>query len=280
MPLKQILRRANAFDERAAHDARRYLESLQAELTRRLMANVGDKWGLQHFESARREVYSLLAEIERKLSDDLKGVIEGAGEIGKELADDLLKDLRVDVFGLPKLTLGFVREAANASATLVKGITDGIRQKIDLEIDRGIQGLQTGIQTIKNIASIRGFTAGAFKTAVDRAEFIFRTEASRIINMATIERYKEFSERSEEEMLKYWLATNDSRTRETHEQIWRETDPRVGGTPIAFQKDFKLNDGEKGFGPSAPTFSAENVINCRCRLIVLTKKKYLEMIGK
>jgi hypothetical protein len=278
MPINQILRRANSFDEGAARRARAYLERLHAELTQRLIQNIGDKWELQQYEAVRREATQMLLEIERTLEGDLRDVIAGAGEIGQQIADESFKGV-IDLFNFPRLSFSFIQEALGASATLVKGITDSIRANIDREIDQGIQGLKTGIQVIRAIADVKDFTGIAFKSAMDRAESIFRTEASRIINLATIERYRQYEQQSDEEILKYWLATNDSRTRETHERIWRETDPAQGGKPIPFQKDFKLSDGERGFGPQAPTFSAENVINCRCRLLVITKKKYLEMKG-
>ena len=278
MPIRQIVRRANAFDERSARRARAYLEQLQTELTRRLLNNIGSKWDIRHFEQARREIAQLMVELERQLGGDLVTVINRAGEIGASLADDALKGA-VNLLGFPRLSLGFVQEAAQASAVLIRGITESIRAKIDMEIDRGIQGLQTGIETIQKISDVRGFTGIAFKSAIDRAESIFRTEASRIINMATIARYKDLDSQTEDDLLKYWLATNDSRTRDTHRQIWNETDPDLGGKPIAFEKNFVLSDGDKGFGPSAPTFAAENVINCRCRLLVLTKKKYIEKYG-
>lgn len=278
MPLKSILRRSYIFDERSARRAREYLERLHAELTRRLVENIGDKWDLIHYEAVRRAATEMLAEIERTLQADLSNVITGAAEIGQQLADENLGDL-ISLFSAPRLSSQFINEALAASATLIRGITEDIRKKIDLEIDQGIQGLKTGIQVIKAIADVKDFTGIAFKTAEQRAEDIFRTEASRIINMATIARYREYNEQAEQTLLKYWLATADSRTRETHLQIWKATDPAQGGKPIAFEKDFKLADGEKAFGPQAPTLSAGNVINCRCRLIVITKEKYLEMIG-
>lgn len=278
MPLTPVLRRSYDFDERAARRAREYLERLHVELTRRLLENIGSKWNLQHYEAVRREAEQLLAEIERFLEADLRDTILGAGELGRELADEALGSL-IRLFTTPRLSFGFITEAVNASATLVKGITEEIRKNIDREIDQGIQGLKTGIEVIKSIASVKEFTGIAFTTAEQRAENIFRTESSRIINMATIERYREYNEQAEETLLKYWLATADSRTRETHLKIWKDTDPDQGGKPIPFERDFKLSDGEKAFGPQAPTLSASNVINCRCRLIVLTKTKYLEMIG-
>src|SRR5574342_1114033 len=198
MPVKQIVRKANALDEGAARRAREYLERLHAELTRRLVANVGTKWEIIHYEQARREVAQILADVERQLGLDLIDTITQAGEIGLKLADDVFQGI-VTLFGGARPSLTFVNEAAQASATLIKGITDGIRAKIDVEIDQGIQGLKTGIQVIKAIADVKDFTGIAFKTAEQRAEDIFRTEASRIINMATIARYKEYQEQRSEE---------------------------------------------------------------------------------
>lgn len=280
MSLKQTIKRANAFDARAAREARRYLEKLQAELTRRLVQRIGTKWDLRYYEEARREVVSLLEEIESVLGAKLREKVLRAGEIGKKLADEVFKGIALNTFSRPVLTLPFVQEAAKASATLVKGITAGVRAKIDVEIDQGVQGLKSGIEVIKSIADVRDFTGIALKSATQRAEDIFRTESSRIVNMATMSRYKQLDDDTDEELLKYWLATADSRTRQTHYQIWQKTDPHVGGVPIPFADDFILADGERAFGPSAPTLSVENVINCRCRMLVITKKKWLKMKGE
>lgn len=282
MPLKNILKRADAFDERAARRAREKLERLHAELTRQLVNTVGIKWDLQEYEQARREVTQMLGELEREFGADLADMIERAAEIGNALAENILKGLIVGPGFRPRLTFvfSFVNDALRASSTLVKGITDGIRNKIDIEIDQGIQGLKAGIEVIKSIADVRGFTGIAFKTAEQRAEDIFRTEASRIINMATIERYREYNEQADKEiLLKYWLAARDSRTRPSHLQIANETDPARGGTPIPFNDDFKLSDGERAFGPQTPTLSVGNVINCRCRLVAISKADYLKIKG-
>lgn len=278
MPLTPVLRRSYAFDDRAARRAREYLERLHVDLTRRLLENIGSKWELQHYEAVRRESEQLLAEIERVLEADLRETILGAGELGRELADEAIGGL-IRLFTTPRLSFGFITEAVNASANLVRGITEEIRKNIDREIDQGIQGIKTGIEVVKSIAGVKEFTGIAFKTAEQRAADIWETEASRIINMATIERYKEYDEQAEQELFKYWLGSGLSNMRETHRKIWKETDPEQGGTPIPFKKDFRLSDGERAFGPQAPTLSAKNVIHCHCRLIVLTKAKYLEMIG-
>lgn len=283
MPLKNLLRRADAFDERAARRAREKLERLHAKLTQQLVNSVGIKWDLQEYEQARREITQMLVELEREFSADLADVIKLANKIGNNLADNILKGLIVKPGFTPRLafSFSFINDALQARSTLIKGITDNIRAKIDIEIDQGIQGVKAGIQVIKAIADVKDFTGIAFKTAEQRAEDIFRTEASRIINMSTIERYREYNEQAEEKtLLKYWLAASDSRTRPTHLQIAHETDPALGGTPIPFNNDFILSDGERAFGPQTPTLSAENVINCRCRLVAISKADWLKMKGE
>ena len=59
-------------------------------------------------------------------------------------------------------------------------------------------------------------------------------------------------------MVKYWIATNDSRTRDSHAEM-------LGSKPIPMYEKFTVGDSEMMY-PGDPTAPAEEVCNCRCAL--------------
>jgi len=269
---RRIIAAANKLADGQAKKVLSYLERQHAELTRLLVSELGTKWDKIAWERVRQAVYQKIAQINADLMRRSADMIAAAGLKGQQAARAQIEVVgRIGISPETILSNPFIRTAMEQRATLVTAITEEIRAKIDAAIDRGLQGLDAGIQVINQIADIKGLGESVFGTVKNRAEVIFRNETSRVLNETNITETKELVEQNPELYEKYWLGTNDDRIRETHLEIWRKTDPAQGGTPIPVDDDFELSDGDVAYGPHDPRLAPENQIQCRCRLIVQQK---------
>lgn len=90
-----------------------------------------------------------------------------------------------------------------------------------------------------------------------RARVIARTEVATASNIGQHIGAESAANETGVSMQKVWLATMDSRVRDTHYQM--------NGTVLEMNELFTVN-GDKMNTPGDPSASAENVINCRCAL--------------
>lgn len=97
-----------------------------------------------------------------------------------------------------------------------------------------------------------------------RARLIARTELAK----AAFEGRKLGTLQSEWETTKEWVSAHDSRTRHSHRH--------VDGDVIDYDEFFKVPRQEGGFdkmkGPGDPSASLENIVNCRCTVLVRPKR--------
>jgi SPP1 gp7 family putative phage head morphogenesis protein len=89
-----------------------------------------------------------------------------------------------------------------------------------------------------------------------RAQTIARTEVVGAYNAGAFAQVQLLGE--EAPVGKEWLATNDSRTRDTHR--------RANGQQVGLLDPFEVGDGRLKF-PGDPDGPAEEVINCRCTVL-------------
>lgn len=111
----------------------------------------------------------------------------------------------------------------------------------------------TGMQLGEGVAELRERVVASAKVSQKRAEVIARTEVNSAMNNGAYEQMKALDVAT----VKEWIATNDSRTRESHEEVDGEEidgDAKfmVGGFPMSHPHDLD--------GPPSET------INCRCTL--------------
>lgn len=107
----------------------------------------------------------------------------------------------------------------------------------------------------------------------NRAVTIARTESLGALNSSRTDSFQAFTEEDESdtEYERMWLATADSRTRETHRvadgQRVGVADPfMVGGFPLMF--------------PGDPTGPPQEVINCRCTSLLLEKGENVNLADR
>lgn len=141
-----------------------------------------------------------------------------------------------------------VSYAQTATNRLTGPVSDSIWNDLKLKVSKAIE---TGASTERLTAEIQ--TMSAFATY--RAETIARTEVNGAYNAGTYESNQTLGDVGPVE--KYWIATGDDRTRETH----READGQVR----AFADPFSIGGSEMLY-PHDPAGPAKEIVNCRCVL--------------
>lgn len=105
----------------------------------------------------------------------------------------------------------------------------------------------------------------------NRATVVARTEAIGALNAGRFDAFQAMAEIEDVPMEKVWLATSDSRTRETHRLADQQRVPLdapflVGGFPLMFPGD-----------PSGP---AQEVIQCRCTQLLVERGESVDLSNR
>lgn len=106
----------------------------------------------------------------------------------------------------------------------------------------------------------------------NRATVIARTETIGALNLGRWESFRVIAEADPDiEFEKMWLATDDSRTRPTHNEADQQRVPldspfTVGGFELAF--------------PGDPTGPAQEIINCRCTLLLVESGETVDLSNR
>lgn len=176
----------------------------------------------------------------------------------KQWGDKQLKKLGVkSTFNMydPKV-VEFLRDLSNARFGRMSELT---QKKLRNALAKGVEKGEGADKLAKRIQKMFGFMKK------NRALKIARTEVMRASNFATYESFRQ----SGVVDYKRWLATRDSRTRQTHAQM--------DGQTARLKAAFKLKGGKyKGRGAMYPggfNIPAED-IHCRCTLIAVTGKAF------
>ena len=117
--------------------------------------------------------------------------------------------------------------------------------------------LLNGIMQGDSINGIATRIKGVMETSLKDSIRIARTETTRVENKARYDVGKQ-AENAGLKVVKEWVATHDSRTREWHNE--------ADGQQVPLDEPFIVG-GEEIMYPADPNASAENVINCRCTMI-------------
>lgn len=177
-----------------------------------------------------------------------------APEIG--VAFDLAFDAasRSDVLQFHRYRQTFLDQVFDRLSSGLWG--DGVFERI-----RG--DLAEGLDAGESIGLLRERISGQLQ--VDKysylADRIARTESHTAVEGGTWSAHRAWEEASGEELHQQWLATADTRTRDTH--------MAASGQRVRLTEPF-LVGGEQLPYPGAPEGSAEETINCRCTTLVGT----------
>lgn len=121
-----------------------------------------------------------------------------------------------------------------------------------------LNGLNEGLSTAAIGKLIKADTSNNF--GLGRANLIARTEATRVVNQATVESYRQLGEQGIQ-VQKQWLSAFDEKVRDSHR--W------LNGKTVGANEDFVLPPeygGYKANSPGSFDVAGEN-INCRCTVV-------------
>lgn len=105
----------------------------------------------------------------------------------------------------------------------------------------------------------------------NRATVVARTEAIGALNAARMDSFRALAEEEGGTFEKIWLSTEDSRTRPTHaladqQRVPLESPFTVGGSALMF--------------PGDPTGPADEVIQCRCSMLLVEQGETVNMTNR
>ena len=143
----------------------------------------------------------------------------------------------------------FIVNYADSSAAMIKvtDITDITRQKLVDTLRKAGEDKLTKKDTAARIRASTGFSA-------KRALLIARTETTMAANIGAFGSAMDSGLNLE----KYWIATNDNRTRDSHAEM-------LGTKPLPMDEPFDVGGTEMMY-PGDPSAPPDEVCNCRCIL--------------
>lgn len=151
-----------------------------------------------------------------------------------------------DVFEIPKVTNALAELFLADAENRLVGIGDHVWEVARAEL---LEGMQLG----EGAAELRERVIASANVSARRAETIARTEVNSAMNNGAYQQMKTLDMPT----IKEWIATDDSRTRESHEEvdgaeIAGDAKFTVGGFPMDHPHDVNAPPGE--------------TINCRCTI--------------
>lgn len=160
---------------------------------------------------------------------------------------------------------------SDLTVDLIANIVSEARRRIITQVRITALGRQNTLSAMQNINGVLGVDArgrvltkaGSQRGITARAETIFRTETNRALSMGHHEQQMEMA-KTMPALLKAWIATGDTRTRESH----LLAHVKYNESPITIDKPFVVG-GHKMKHPHDPTAPAKETVNCRCREITL-----------
>ena len=255
----EILRKVGKLDKDAGKKVFAYLRQMRADIADAMTRATG--FDQLHLTQILSEIEGAINVFQRRYQDVLLPVIKDAWEGGKELIDSPLAAAGIRFMPSPVIDLDHVEFLQQYSASLIKDLGAQTQRRVDSALRLAMLGAKNSNEAMTEVGRIL-----RKRTAYD-AERIVRTEVSRALNLSTQRRMQDAGEKIPE-LRKYWLHTTDSRVRPLHSSVGYATNPNFGGTPIGVNEKFSVG-GESASGPHDVSLSAEETINCRCRVVIV-----------
>jgi len=263
-----IAARYGTMEDETIRRALGLLKGMQAQIAIDLLRLEG--WERYRLRELRARIDLLMAQYQAQLGAEVYRAFVQAASYGTAAVVEPLQTLGIQgVFFSPSPAQ--VNVMLDFSADLVKGITDEMRNAINTQIRMAALGEKAPIEAMRGITQALGVDAKAgiwarrkppVKGVAARAETILRTEMQRAYNLSTFGQQQATAKRIEG-LLKTWIATADTRTRESHLRAHQE----YRRQPIPVGEPFVLRD-DRGKAelmyPGDPSAPARFTINCRC----------------
>lgn len=163
----------------------------------------------------------------------------------------------------------FVQSYLSEVVNRLTGVPDEVFQLVTRELEIGINSGDSIPQLRDRVDQVLSMTATP--RWENRATVIARTETIGALNAARKDSFDIFAEDTGAELEKMWLATDDRRTRPTHNIADNQRQPLtspfiVGGFPMMF--------------PGDPTGPPQETIQCRCTMILLAPGENVDLSAR
>jgi len=134
----------------------------------------------------------------------------------------------------------------------------------------------TGVNLGEGIPQLRARIDNVLSTSQserwpNRATVIARTEAIGAMNAGRSDSFSAYAEETGEELERYWLATDDNRTRHTHDV--------ADGQRVPLGRPFIVGGFELRF-PGDPLGPPQEVIQCRCTMLLVEPGEILDLSNR
>ena len=265
MRTNQAHKQTDIILEQLEHKLRNMYQRVYTELKSKMAVIMGkiefaaDLTPIQRYNLACK--YDRLAKLEKEMLDGLK-----------DAANEAVKMINNEMVTIYKINRNFEAARLGTSSLFSKQTAKGIL------MDEATPFTKLAIDSFKNSELIRRELSGELLNSVMQGESIYnmatrfrgvvernlkdciriaRTETTRVESFARWSVGKK-AEKAGLKVVKEWVATKDSRTREWHNE--------ADGQQVPLDEPFIVGDEELMY-PGDPNGSAENVINCRCTMI-------------
>jgi hypothetical protein len=255
----EILRKVGKIDKDAVKKVSVFLRQMRADIADAVTRATG--FDQLHFTQILSDIEGAINVFQQRYHDVLISAIGDAWQGGKELIDLPLAAANIRFAPSPVIDLDYIEFLQQYSASLIKDLGKQIQRRVDSALRLAMLGAKNSNEAMAEVGKILR------KRTVYDAERIVRTEVSRTLNLSAQRRMQDADDKIPE-LRKYWLHTTDSRVRPSHLNVGYATNPNFGGTPIRVNEKFTIG-GERVNGPHDPALSAEETINCRCRVVTI-----------
>ena len=271
--LNDIAARYGQVEDETIRQSLAMLKQMQGELAAHLSQVEG--WEAYRIRELKANVDRMIAEYQAQLTNRVQDAVRQAVISGEEYVIAPLGEIGIAAnFYRPGRAQ--INTLLDFSADLVRGISDDLRATINDQIRRAALGQQSPFDAMKGITQAMGLDArtGIWKKRIDpvtgvaaRAETILRTELQRVYNLSTYSQQLAVAQ-AVPGLLKGWIATGDTRTRDSHLRAHVE----YKDNPIPVGEPFILKDAQgraELMYPGDPQAPARFTINCRCRPVTI-----------
>lgn len=151
----------------------------------------------------------------------------------------------------------YTRNAINKVVGMPESVYRDLIKELTTATDRDLSLFERA-RIVRNYLNLND--EGTYEKWMIRANRIARTETNNAINLGTLQAAKEEQAITGETLHKAWVATMDSRTRDTHFQL--------DGKRLPIDGKFSVG-GYEAEHPGDQNLPAHECINCRCSIMIL-----------
>ncbi|MCD6506454.1 hypothetical protein J7M22_07480 [Candidatus Poribacteria bacterium] len=264
--LTKLTRRVDRLENSAIKRLLSLLQELQREIRRELSETPEERFRAEHLRTILSIVNDRIADYSARLERAMNEELEEFYHQGSNDFDEMLEvqGIKAPMFGLPRDVLEI---AQGFSADLISNITDDLRNRINRVLRLGILRGDPPFKIMREIGA--RIDRGVFRTPMQRAEAVARTELLRMYSLGHWARMQSTAEYVPG-LKKRWVSAHDPRVRPSH--------ARADGQIVPWDKPF-LVGGHKAMYPRDPRLPPEESVNCRCVMVPVITEEELRRIA-